>query len=220
MAPDRRADGVRAILFDLDGVLVDSEAVVRRTWQRWAERHGVHIPDLVRRAHGRRSIETIRDVARTLDAEAEARWLESVERSDPKDLRLLPGAASLFRAVPEKCRAVVTSGGRGLAQFRLGSVGLEVPDVLVGAEDVERGKPAPDGYLLAARRLDVPPEECLVIEDAPPGVAAGRAAGCTVLAVATTFPATELREAHDLVASLERVSVRITGDDMIVTIAM
>jgi len=83
MAPDRRADGVRAILFDLDGVLVDSEAVVRRTWQRWAERHGVHIPDLVRRAHGRRSVETIRDVAPTLDAEAEARWLESVERSDP-----------------------------------------------------------------------------------------------------------------------------------------
>ena len=209
----------RAILFDLDGVLVDSEAVVVRSWQRWAERHNLHIPDLVRRAHGRRSVETIREVAPHLDADAEAKWLEGLELDDPKDLRLIPGAAPLFRSIPDHHRAVVTSGGRRLAEFRLASVGLSVPRVLVNADDVQRGKPAPDGYLLAAEQLGASPGDCLVVEDAPAGIAAGRAARAVVLGIATTFPAADLQQADVVVASLAGVSAILVGDQVLVTIS-
>ena len=209
----------RAVLFDLDGVLVDSEHVVVRTWKRWAARHRLDIPDLVRRAHGRRSIETVREVAPELDAIAEARWLEGIESSDAEGLAPLPGAEELFRAIPPDCRAVVTSGGRGLATFRLTSVGFPSPAVLISADDVQRGKPAPDGYLLAAEQLGVPPAECIVIEDTPPGIAAGRAAGATVLAVATTFPIAELDRAHVVVSSLTAVTTTTRGDEIHLVIA-
>lgn len=200
-----------AVLFDLDGVLVDSEAVVVRTWTRWAARHQLDIPDLVRRAHGRRSIETVREVAPQLDAEAEVQWLEGIEVSDAEGLAILPGAAALFQAIPRERRAVVTSGGRALAEFRLAAVGLTPPPVLISAEDVQRGKPAPDGYLLAAKRLGAPPNECLVIEDTPAGIAAGRAAGATVLAVATTFPPAELHQAHVVLPSLAVAASTVDG---------
>ena len=209
----------RAVLFDLDGVLVDSEQVVVRTWNRWAERHRLDIPDLVRRAHGRRSIETVREVAPQLDAMAEARWLEGIESSDAEGLASLPGAAELFEAIPLDRRAVVTSGGRALAGFRLASVGLPSPRVLISADDVQRGKPAPDGYLLAAERLGVAPGECIVIEDTPPGIEAGRAAGATVLAVATTFPAPELDGAHVVVPSLASVTSTVRGSELHVVIS-
>jgi sugar-phosphatase len=200
-----------AVLFDLDGVLVDSEQVVVRTWNRWTARHGLDIPDLVRRAHGRRSIDTIRQVAPQLDAEAEARWLEATETSDANGLAIVPGAAALFQAIPPQRRAVVTSGGRALAEFRLAAVGLTRPAVLISADDVQLGKPAPDGYLLAAQRLAAAPNECVVIEDTPAGIAAGRAAGATVLAIATTFPAADLRQAHVVLPSLAAVTSKAQG---------
>ena len=203
-----------AVLFDLDGVLVDSEQVVVRTWNRWAARHRLDIPDLVRRAHGRRSIETVREVAPQLDAVAEAQWLEDIESSASEGLARLPGAAELFEAVPPDRRAVVTSGGRVLARFRLVSVGFASPAVLISADDVQRGKPAPDGYLLAAERLGVAPAECIVVEDTPPGIAAGRAAGATVLAVATTFRARELDQAHVVVPSLTAVASTVQGAEL------
>ncbi len=209
-----------AVLFDLDGVLVDSEPVVVRTWNRWAARHKLEIPDLVRRAHGRRSIETVREVAPQLDAEVEVRWLEGTETSDADGLAIMPGAAELFQAIPRERCAVVTSGGRALAEFRLGAIGLTPPTVLISAEDVQHGKPAPDGYLLAAVRLGAAPSECVVIEDTPAGIAAGRAAGATVLAVATTFPPAELRHAHVVLPSLavmetiaHRTELRLTIKD-------
>jgi HAD superfamily hydrolase (TIGR01509 family) len=126
-------------------------------------------------------------IAPLLDAEAEVRWLSEVELADADGLTALRGASALFRAIPSPYRAVVTSGGRALAAFRLAAVGLTLPDVLISAEDVQRGKPAPDGYLLAAQRLGVDPSECIVIEDTPAGIAAGRAAGATVLAVSRRF---------------------------------
>ena len=208
----------RAVLFDLDGVLVDSEQVVVRTWNRWAARHRLDIPDLVRRAHGRRSIDTVREVAPQLDAMTEARWLEGIESSDADGLARLPGAAELFQAIPPDRRAVVTSGGRALAGFRLASVGFPSPAVLISADDVQRGKPAPDGYLLAAERLGVAPAECIVIEDTPPGIAAGRAAGATVLAVATTFRERELDRAHVVVSSLAAVTSTGRGAELHVVI--
>jgi sugar-phosphatase len=207
-----------AVLFDLDGVLVDSKAVVGRTWNRWAARHNLEIPDLVRRAHGRRSIETVREVAPQLDPEVEVRWLEGTETSDADGLAILPGAAELFHAVPSERRAVVTSGGRALAEFRLAAIGLPPPAVLISAEDVQRGKPAPDGYLLAAQRLGAAPGECVVIEDTPAGIAAGRAAGAAVLAVATTFPPEELRQAHVTLPSLAAVKTTVRGNEVHLTV--
>jgi sugar-phosphatase len=204
----------RAVLFDLDGVLVYSEPVVVRTWRRWAARHGLDLPDLVSRAHGRRSIETVREVAPWLDAEAEVEWLSDVELADGDGLAALPGAARLFEAIPSRQRAIVTSGGRALAAFRLRAVGLTSPEVLIAAEDVEHGKPAPDGYLAAARRLDAEPGECIVIEDAPAGIAAGRAAGATVIAVATTFLAAELRQAHVVIDSLASLGAEVEGGQL------
>jgi sugar-phosphatase len=208
-----------AVLFDLDGVLIDSEPVVVRTWNRWAARHNLQIPDLVRRAHGRRSIETVREVAPQLDADAEVRWLEGTETSDAEGLAVLPGAAELFQAIPPERRAIVTSGGRALATFRLGAIGLTSPAVLVCAEDVRQGKPAPDGYLLAAARLGVAPGECVVIEDTPAGIAAGRAAGATVIAVTTTFPARDLRQANVVVPSLAAVEAIIEPTEVQLVIA-
>ncbi len=208
----------RAVLFDLDGVLVDSERVVTHTWKRWAARHRLEIPDLVRRAHGRRSIETVRDVAPFLDAEAEARWLESTELSDADGLRALPGAAELFASISDRTRAVVTSGGRALAEFRLRAVAYPVPSVLVSADDVQHGKPTPDGYLLAAERLGVDAAACVVIEDTPPGIAAGRAAGAQVIAVTTTFPAPELDEADVVLSSLASVRAATSAAKVELTI--
>ena len=198
-----------AVLFDLDGVLVDSERVVVRTWNRWAAHHKLEVPDLVRRAHGRRSIETVREVAPWLDAEAEDRWLAAAELADGDGLAALPGALTLFEAIPTRHRAVVTSCGRALATFRLEAVGLTVPEVLIAAEDVQQGKPAPDGYALAAQRLGVAPSECIVMEDTPAGIAAGRAAGATVIALSTTFPAAEVSHARAVIKSLSSLATRV-----------
>ncbi|HSA56066.1 MAG TPA: HAD-IA family hydrolase, partial [Gemmatimonadaceae bacterium] len=157
----------RAVLFDLDGVLVDSHLVVERTWQRWLARHDLHIPGLVARAHGRRSVETVLDVAPHLDAETEVRWLAEAELLDTDGLVALPGAQAAIAALPEARRAVVTSGGRALASLRLHQVGLPLPAVLVAAEDVRAGKPSPECYRLAASRLGVDPAQCVVVEDTP-----------------------------------------------------
>lgn len=208
----------QAILFDLDGVLVDSRAVVERTWARWAARHGLELGEIVQKAHGRRTIETVREVAPQLDAAEEVAWIESDEVNDTKGLVALPGAASALHALPDKRRALVTSGGRAFAERRMRAAGLPIPAVVIAAEDVAMGKPAPDGYLLAAARLAVDPGECVVIEDAPPGIAAGRAAGATVIALTTTFEASQLTDAHVTVTSLE--ALRISLDATCLRIAV
>jgi sugar-phosphatase len=198
-----------AILFDLDGVLVDSSLVVQRTWNRWAALRGVQEPDLVRRAHGRRSVETVRAVAPHLDAALEVEWLATVELADLEGIVALPGASSIYQALAERQRAVVTSGGLELARCRLEYVGLTLPEVLVAAEDVREGKPSPEGYLHAAKQLGLTPSRCVVIEDTPAGVQAGRAAGAAVIALSTTFPKAALGEADVVVDSL--ASVKLDG---------
>lgn len=204
----------RAVLFDLDGVLVDSQAVVERTWQRWATRHGRDASAIVAIAHGRRSSDTIRQIAPELDLATEVRWLDEAELNDFDGVRALPGAAAALGALPDAHRAVVTSGGRVLATKRLTLSGLAVPAVFVASEDVAAGKPSPAGYRLAAQRLGFDPADCVVVEDAPPGIAAGRAAGCRVIAVATTFSASRLREADLVVRSLGDVQV-VYGDHQV-----
>lgn len=206
--PRRFIDG-QCILFDLDGVLVDSRAVVERVWERWARRHGIDAANLAARAQGRRSLDSVRDFAPALDAHREVDWLAREEMSDTAGLVPLPGALALYRAVPADRRAVVTSGGRALAALRLGVTGFDAPAVLIGAEDVVAGKPDPAGYELGAKRLGYEPREAVVIEDTPPGIEAGRGAGAPVIAVASTFPADRLLAADVTVPTLEAIRLLI-----------
>jgi sugar-phosphatase len=181
-----------ALVFDLDGVLVDSTAYVEQQWRRWATSRGLRPEPFLRVCHGRRALETIRMAAPHLDAEAEVRAFVPLEENASESLGPLPGAIRLLTALPPGTWAVATSGSRAVATSRLRRAGLPVPPVLVCAEDVTRGKPSPDAFLLAARSLGCPADQVLVVEDAPAGVEAARAADMAVVALTTTHPADQL----------------------------
>lgn len=197
------------MLFDMDGVLLDSRPVVERTWRRWAARHGVSAEPILRIAHGRRTSDALAMVYPELGTPDEVAWLDAAESEDFEGIRPVPGAAALVHSLSPSQWTVVTSAGRILAERRLAVVGISLPHHAVTSEDVERGKPAPDGYFLGAARLGVPAQDCLVVEDAPAGVQAGRAAGARVLAVTTTHPRDALNQADHIVADLR--AVRVTG---------
>src|SRR3712207_2036721 len=188
-----------AILFDLDGVLVDSHAVVVRTWRDWAEGRGLDAERILEVAHGRRAAEVVRLFAPDLDAEAEARELERIEVEDLEGVLEIEGARELLTSLPADGWTVVTSGTRALASGRMRHVGLPLPERFVSADDVENGKPHPEAYLKGAEILGAPPEACVVIEDAPAGIRSAKAAGMRVVAVATTHRAEQLREADVVV---------------------
>jgi len=181
-----------AVVFDLDGVLVDSTAYVEQQWRRWASSRGLRPEPFLRVCHGRRALETIRMAAPHLDAEAEVRAFVPLEDSASEPLGPLPGALRLLTALPVGTWAVATSGSRPVATGRLRRAGLPVPAVLVCAEDVTRGKPSPDAYLLAARSLGCPPDQVLVVEDAPAGIQAARTAGMAIIGLTTTHSAVML----------------------------
>ncbi len=209
------------VLFDLDGVLVDSTPAVERVWTRWAEEHKLDAKSVVKQAHGRPSIETIRELLPHADHAAEDRKVERWEIEDIADVVALPGAAELLRTLPESRWAVVTSGTRSLATARLKAAGLPVPRGFVTASDIQNGKPHPEPYLLGANSLATRAEECVAIEDAPAGVRAAKAAGTRVIAVRTTTEAAELREsgADWILADLSRVSVHASGECLVLTFA-
>ena len=192
----------RAVLSDMDGVLVDSWTAIERTWRSFAERHGLDPEVVLDASHGRPTIDVVRTVAPHLDAEAEAASIDRQQIEDVDGLRALPGARELVESVPAGRFAVVTSASRPLAESRLRAAGLPVPDVLVTADEVENGKPDPAGYLRAACLLGVDPAHSVVLEDAPAGVEAGVAAGMTVIGVLTTNSEKALRSAHSRVANL------------------
>jgi sugar-phosphatase len=205
-----------AFLFDLDGVLVDSRAVVERTWRRWAQRHHLDAEPILRIAHGRRVRDSLRAVFPSLAVDAEVDWLDAAELEDVDGLTIVPGAREFLESLPPDRWAIVTSCGQALAQRRLGAVGLPMPKVRVVAEDVENGKPAPDGYQLGAQRLGCDPRACLVFEDAPAGLAAGRAAGARVIALTTTHVAAALVGAEAFIADFTGVRLRTDGDSFVV----
>lgn len=182
----------RAILFDLDGVLVDSTALIEHQWRRWAEARGLEPEPFLRVCHGRRALETIQLAAPQLDAAAEIAAFVPDDSGDGVLIGPTEGAARLIGSLPQGSWAVATSGPRAAATERLRHAGLPIPPVLVCAEDVARGKPNPDVYLMAAAALGVPPADCIVIEDAPAGIEAARAAGMGVVALTTTHPAEDL----------------------------
>jgi sugar-phosphatase len=185
-AVEGTAWNVAAMLFDLDGTLVDSSRCVERTWRTWSARHGLDADHVLAVSPGLRSEDTIRLVAPHLDVEAEAFSLRGAEERCTYGLAPVPGALDLVSALPMGQWAVVTSAWRRLAGIRLVATSLPVPSVLISADDVERGKPDPQGYRAAAAALGVAPQDCVVVEDAPSGAAAGRAAGMRVIGLRTT----------------------------------
>ena len=196
---------VAAVLFDLDGVLVESKDATERVWLDWALRNGIDEDDLRSAMHGVRSVEVVRALRPDLDAAAEADGIERRQAEDVEGMKAIPGAAEALRALKEDRVAVVTSATRGLAEARLGAVGIELPEVVVYADDVARGKPDPEGYLTAARLLGVEPTRTLVVEDAPPGIEAGRAAGAATVGVTSTHTRAELAAADVVIETLEEL---------------
>jgi sugar-phosphatase len=178
----------RALLFDCDGVLVDSDESVHRSWTRWARTCGLDPQAVTAMVHGRRSADTVALLIETVEREAALSDIDRYEVEDAATVTALPGAIALVRSLPPGTWAVVTSGRRSLTTARLAAAGLPAPEALVCAEDVTAGKPDPAGYLAAAARLGVPPGECVAIEDSPTGVASAEAAGCRVLAVPHAVP--------------------------------
>ena len=206
LAPGTRREA-EAVLFDMDGTLVDSTAVVVRLWREWAARHGVDPGAVLAVSHGRRSDDVIAEFAPPgADPAREVAAFAARELAARGGVVPVRGAAALLAALPPRRVAVVTSAPRALAAARLAAAGLAVPDVLVGAEDVARGKPDPEGYARAARALGADVARCLVVEDAPAGLAAGGAAGARGRALATTLAPAALA-AWDWVPDLRAVRV-------------
>jgi mannitol-1-/sugar-/sorbitol-6-phosphatase len=181
-----------AVLFDLDGVLVDSVLCVEGHWQGWAAKHHLDRDAIMRLAHGRPTVDTIRLVAPHLPAEEKAARLNAGEAFDTEGVVAIDGAAQLVTALPPGAWAIATSGTRNTAITRLRHTGVPVRSVLVTADDVKHGEPDPEAYLLAAAGLGVPPARCVVVEDAPTGIHAAHAAGMRVISVATTHSPAEL----------------------------
>jgi len=184
-----------ALLFDMDGVLVDSTPAVARVWTRWARRHGFDAAEVVHRAHGRPSITTVREYLPNGDQLAENREIERDEIVDLDGIVPLPGARELLRALPRGRWTIVTSCTRRLGETRLKTSGLPQPEVFVTSSDITNGKPAPDAYLKGAELLGFSARDCVVVEDAPAGVRSGKAAGARVIALRTTMAEREIREA-------------------------
>ncbi|MEV6105006.1 HAD-IA family hydrolase [Streptomyces sp. NPDC051940] len=189
---------IQAVLFDLDGTLVDSDPAIHRHTVRWAHRHALDPDTVVRVSQGRRDIDFIRELVPHADAEAELAWFDEVSVADSGDVAPAPGARRLLADLPAGSWAVVTSATRPVAYSRLAAAGLPVPELLVCAGDVAQGKPSPQGYLAAARRFDADPARCLVIEDSEVGLLAARAAGMPALAVAGPRTPVHGRRIEDL----------------------
>ena len=203
---------VQGILFDLDGVLIDSTAGVTRVWREWGVRHGLDPTETAHAAHGRRAIDSVRLLQPALDAEAELRDLERREIAESHDVAIIPGAARLLASLPARRWAIVTSGTRDLASHRLRVAGLPVPELMITGSDIEHGKPHPEPYQRGAALLGLAPGACVAVEDAPNGILSAVAAGMPVLGVATTYPAAELDQATALLPSLAALRVTIVGD--------
>jgi sugar-phosphatase len=200
-----------AVLFDLDGVLVDSTRSVERQWRAWAREHGIDEEKVIAIGHGTRAVEVIRAVAPHLDTEAEVRKLESREADDHDGVVVMPGAIDLLRSIPEGRWGVVTSGTRRLAFARLQLAGIPTPKVMITADDVATGKPHPGPYLKGAELLGVDPKECVVIEDAPAGIRSAHASGMKAIGLTSSHPASALSEADAVVQKLAQIQIALVG---------
>jgi sugar-phosphatase len=199
-----------AILFDMDGTLISSIAAVDRSWSQWAGEHGFD-PTTFRISHGTPARTLVERLLPPEAVDAAVARIDEIEIADVDGVLLLDGAAELLAALPPERVAIVTSCTRDLAHARIAATGLEVPAVVVTADDVQNGKPDPEPFALGAARLGLDPARCLVVEDAPAGLASGRAAGCATLAVSGTHEL-EALEADAHAASVASVSVQVAAD--------
>jgi sugar-phosphatase len=204
----------QAILFDLDGTLVDSAFRVQRLWLEWGKRKGIDLQSIMEVMHGRRAGETIQIVAPHLSVNDELEILENEEITDMAGVRPYASAKDLLSQLSCTQWAIVTSGSRRVASARIKYVRLPVPDVFITAEDVSAGKPAPDAYLLAANRLLVKPSDCVVVEDAPAGVQAGRSAGMKVIAIASSISKEALSHADIVIQQLADIRLTVTNREI------
>jgi sugar-phosphatase len=175
--PDAIRLPCRGVLFDCDGVLVDSDISVARSWKRWAEAYGLRPEEVAEMVHGRRSQDTVGLLIAEPDRSEALATIDRYEVEDARIVTAIPGARELLSGMPDAAWAIVTSGVTPLARARLAAAGLPVPGVLVTADDVTAGKPAPDGFRAAAGALRLAPSDTVVLEDSPAGVEAARAAG-------------------------------------------
>ena len=211
----------RAVLFDLDGVLIDSTPAVARVWHRWAIEHGFDPDKVVKMAHGRPSRTTIHDLLPNADVAAEDREVERREIEDLEGVVPLPGARQLLDSLPPDRWTIATSCTRPLAEVRLRAAGLPIPKTMITSNDVKIGKPDPEPYLKAAAMLNFAASDCVVVEDAPAGVRAGKAAGARVIAFATTMPQRELEDAgaNWILNGCEDIAARLVGEELFLSLA-
>ncbi len=205
-----------ALLFDLDGVLIDSNDVYETHWAIWAKERHVSIEHILAVHHGRPVTETIRLTAPHLDPDVEAEAYRDglVASNHLERVHLFPGVTSLLGDLPLDRWAIVTSAPRISALRMLRHVALPMPKVFISGDDIDRGKPAPDPYLQAAQGLSHPIERCVVIEDAPAGIQSGQSAGAQVIAVQTTNPSDALKEADVIVNTIADVQVQYVGSHL------
>lgn len=215
--PELRVD---AVIFDMDGVVIDSGDMYAKHWRVWGARHGYDYDRDIAHVHpGRPPLETIRIVAPDLDAAVESIAFNAALDADDGDdvIAAMPGAAALLASLPADRWTIATSASRGVASVWLQHCGLPVPPALVTADDIKNGKPAPDPYLRAAELLGADPARCLVLEDAPAGVQAAKSAGATVLALRTSHGRADLALADHHTLGLHTVSADIDGDEIVVS---
>jgi mannitol-1-/sugar-/sorbitol-6-phosphatase len=205
----------QAILFDLDGTLVDSTVCVERHWQEWANKHSLNSEEILKISHGRPTIDTMRLVAPYLNVENEAEALDASQAINLSGVVAVPGAIALLNSLPKNKWAIVTSADRQIATNRLLHVGIPLPECLITTDDVEQYKPHPEGYLKAARYLSVAPEHCVVIEDAPVGLQAARAARMKAIAVAATYSPKDLSLADICIPALANISVKPVSEERV-----
>lgn len=203
----------QGLLFDLDGVLVDSTPAVARVWTIWARKHGFDPEETVRKAHGRPSLATIRELLPNADHQQENALVERMEIEDVSDVVPLPGTLELLGSLPAERWAVVTSCTRALALVRLQVAGLPVPQRMVTSTDIVNGKPHPEPYLKGARLLGIAPQDCVVFEDAPAGIRSGKAAESRVVAFQTTESDDRLRLAGADWIVKDASAVRVAASD-------
>ena len=209
-----------AFLFDMDGTILSSIAAAERVWARWARRHGLDVDAFLPTIHGMRSVETVRRLGLPgVDPETEAAAITREEMDDVDGIEAIAGVRALLAALPTGRWAVVTSAPRALALRRIAAAGLPAPPLLIAAEDVAQGKPAPDCFVLAATRLGVAASDCLVFEDAPAGIAAAEAAGASVVVITATH-AHPLATRHAPAPDYARLGVRVDAGGALRLVAL
>ncbi len=201
----------RGLLFDMDGTLVDSTAVVEAAWAWWAKRHDIPLETVLSFSHGRPTVATLEEFLPGQDHTAELEEMARYEEAQVEGIRAVPGAKQVVRAVQNHPWAIVTSAWRALAEARVLAAGFPLPSVIVPVDEIRNGKPHPEGFLRAAEQLSVPPGECVVFEDTRPGIEAGLSAGMQVVGLLTTVDASQLRHSP-LIRDFRDVTIRSAGD--------